>query len=279
MTSKTYQFLIIGCGLILLFMLFTFEQSPVQITINPPRLVDSAKPSRDLDAKQEFAIFKIQLERLAFDRPCEPTTFGKDWGRHQLCEVSYQKPCFFYSFGIEGDWSFDRDLAAKSECFGYALDPSISHPTNLAPGVTFMQVAHSMVETQKWHTITSVPALKRWLKHDRIAVLKMDCEGCEYAVAEAVAREEPGFWDLVEQFAFEIHVPKGFMKTRKHLDNLVLLLSQLRKAGLKLAHADFTTCNPVDEAPGCLPELSQLGFPCDPGKMCINLLYARKPLT
>ena len=54
-----------------------------------------------------------------------------------------------------------------------------------------------------------------------------------------------------------------------------LTLQQLRKAGLKLAHADIKDCNPKDEATGCLPELVELGYPCKSRKMCQNYLFVR----
>ena len=235
----------------------------------------AANPSRQWTSKQEVEYFLEQLENLQTNRPCVPVSFGEQWGSHHLCARTYRKPCVFFSFGVADDYNFEKELAQQSGCFGYALDPSVSHPTALVLNVTFMQIAANSLEENSWHTTTTVPALRRWLKTDYLPVLKMDCEGCEFALARDVASDMPDFWDSVDQFAVEIHVPRLFMKTKRHLDNYILLLQQLRKAGLKLAHADIKDCSPKDEATGCLPELVELGYPCKSRKMCQNFLFAK----
>ena len=79
--------------------------------------------------------------------------------------------------------------------------------------VTFHNIAASTIKAnidakksnEEWWT-TTVPALKRFLQLDRIPILKMDCEGCEYAIARDVLLEEPLFFHSVDQFTFEAHL-------------------------------------------------------------------------
>lgn len=223
----------------------------------------------------EFQLFGAQRERLAVDAPCRAVSVGGGWGKHFVCERAYEEPCAFYSFGIASDWSFDADLARRTGCQGFAFDPSVAHSTALAPNVTFMQVAARSLEADAWTIVTTLPALRRWLRHDRMAVLKMDCEGCEFGIAEDVENESPAFWSTVDQFAVEVHLPRFFMRTPRHMHNWALLLRQLRVAGLKLVHADITGCHPDHERSGCLPELVDAGYPCKVGQMCQNFAFAK----
>ena len=221
-----------------------------------------------------------------YQPPCQKQLFGQGWGGHALCtygngERMSRDPqrCFFYSFGISNDYTFDRDLAGRG-CTGYALDPSVTYPSRLLPGVQFMEVAATALDDGKpvpWTTVSSVPSLMRWLRHDRVTVLKMDCEGCEFAIAEDVLREDPMMFHRVDQYAVEVHVPQRFMATPRHVHNYAVLLRLLREAGLVLVEAAMSGCSPDDESTGCLPVLAEAGYPCAIGKfvMCQNFLFAR----
>ena len=248
----------------------------------------------DVEVVAELRTFTGEITRVQKKDavlPCTLRMFGSGMGEHTLCtfgddpraitrnDRATSPCCVFYSFGISQDYSFDRELAELG-CFGYALDPSVTYPSRLLPGVQFMQVAATAIGNDgtgpsMWDTVSSVPSLYRWLRHERVHVLKMDCEGCEFAIAQDVLRENPTFFHNVDQFAVEVHVPKIFMKTAYHAHNYALLLRQLREAGLELVHAHITGCHPDDEKSGCQPALAEAGYPCGPVKMCQNFLFAR----
>jgi len=210
---------------------------------------------------------------------CKTKVMGSGWGGHTLCDSGHPDiPCVFYSYGTSRDFSFDTAMADEWGCKGVALDPSVSHASKLHPNVTFHVIAARTADRnadKKWHHVTTVPGLKRFLRHKHITVLKMDCEGCEYALAEDILLEDPDFFHAVDQFAIELHVSQKWLKT----DNQALLLGQLYKlvkeAGLSVADTHFGGCNPSDEAAGCLPLLQNVGFPCQSGMMCVDVLFAR----
>lgn len=239
---------------------------------NPPQRQRSLIPTPAWSAHDEVAAFARQIQHI--EPPCTPVGFGTSWGKHALCARRYSKPCSFFSFGISTDWSFDTELAAKTGCSGYALDPSISHPTNLAPGVMFLQVAARSLENGTWPVVTTLPRLSYWL-NALPSVVKFDAEGAEFALAADVRDEMPGFWETIDQFAVEFHLCRKFMSTPEHFYNFALLLRQLREAGLRVAHYDVTGCNPILEAEGCLPELMATGYPCKPQAMCPSFLFVK----
>lgn len=214
---------------------------------------------------------------------CNVKSFGSRWGGHALCEVPPSLPCNFISFGISKDYSFDEAVAKQWGCRGFALDPSVTHPAEIVKGkVLFIQAAASTLpsaEQNMWLLTTTVPSLRKWLDISGLAVLKMDCEGCEYALARDVQQQEPDMWSKVDQFAVEIHVSKKWITSFEHLHNLALLFKQLADAGFTMLHAPKGTgCAPSDEAPGCPDELVEVDFPgCRKreGGMCFNMLYAR----
>jgi hypothetical protein len=53
--------------------------------------------------------------------------------------------------------------------------------------------------------VTSMPGLRRWLGHERVTILKADCEGCEYSLARDVLEEDPDFFQHIDQFTVEVH--------------------------------------------------------------------------
>ena len=187
------------------------------------------------------------------------------------------RDCNFYSFGISRDYSFDVALADDFSCRGFAADPTVTHPSKLHERVTFHQVGAKMLSDSNpgnWFT-TSIPSLMRWRRDDRVDVLKMDCEGCEYSLAKDVVLEDPDFFHKVGQFAVEIHVSKVWLDSTEHLYSLGKLLKVMEEAGLRLSHASVEGCAPADEEPGCMQELLDTGIPCGMGKSCHNYLFAR----
>jgi len=185
----------------------------------------------------------------------------------------------FLSFGIANDYSFDTDLANKATCSGLALDPTIKHNSMLNDRVWFLCMGATTLEDPPagW-MVTSVPGILKFAHWESIDVLKMDCEGCEYAIARDVLAEDPELFKRVGQFAIEIHISKKWIQSMEHLLNLGKLFVLLEDAGLSLITAELTTCLDVDEAPGCHEKLLELNFPCSQHHMCQNYLFARSEI-
>ena len=106
-------------------------------------------------------------------------------------------------------------------------------------------------------------------------VLKLDCEGCEYALAREISLTNPHFFEKVGQFALEIHVSKFWITDKEHEHGLGILFYLLEQAGLKIFHAEIVACSYDHEVYGCPSTFEQIGFPCGIGKMCHNYLFAR----
>lgn len=214
-------------------------------------------------------------------RRCGARSFGTGFGLHSLCTRPIQAPtCYFYSFGISTDYSFDIDVANSTGCIGFAADPTITHPSKLHPRVFFTQMAansYDADDTAQFPLRTSVPALRMLLGHDHITVLKMDCEGCEYALARDILQHDPAFFHHVDQFAVEVHYSKIWLKGRAHLHGLAALMELLEDAGLELVHALIGSCSPIDQATGVVSELKDLKLFEAGGKdrHCHNYLFAR----
>ena len=230
-------------------------------------------------ASHHLAEFGREMLATQHSKRCKIVGMGVAYGEHSLCaELKPRGPCTFYSYGIQQDYTFDTAMADDWGCKGVALDPSVTHPSKLHRKVTFHNIAARTMdatEDAQWDLVTTVPGLKKFLRHDRIDVLKMDCEGCEYALAQDILLEDPDFLRTVDQLAIEIHVSRKWLKTEAHAHHLGMLYALAKDSGLRLVETVFGGCHPDDEAPGCHPVLQAAGFPCQSGMMCNNLLFAR----
>ena len=94
-------------------------------------------------------------------------------------------------------------LAEKWQCRGFAGDPTVPHPSKLHPLVTFHNVGASMLAaneerlngkggTEEWWD-TSMTKLRFWLGINHVNIIKLDYEGCEFALARDILREDPTF--------------------------------------------------------------------------------------
>lgn len=204
---------------------------------------------------------------------CRPVNFGTEYGGHKLCPLfPYEHfPCHFLSFGLEKDYSFDEVLYNRCNCSGEAYDPTVTLPEQLFPKVRFIKAgANSPVRTTN-ESYVSVPKIRRAYSHP-IFALKMDCEGCEYALAPDILADDPDFFLSVLQFNFEVHLPLSFAGRDEDVYNLGRLFRLIYLSGMRLVHVDEGKCGPADQAQGCLPLLATAGVPCVPG--CRSYLFA-----
>lgn len=219
-------------------------------------------------------ISEINLRVVQGQTGCKLIRYGQGYGSHHLCEATYTLPCYFYSFGIENDYSFDVDFNQKTGCAGVGLDPTVSY-AKLGPHVFFLEMGHRSLEPspESW-LVTSAPELRKMFGHQRIAALKMDCEGCEYSIAKDILENDPDFFNFVDQFTIEIHVTNAFVLSHTHLHNYALLYKLLRDKGFRLAGGELTSCG-AKEAPGCPEYLKRMGYPCNRDNMCQNFLFSK----
>ncbi|KAL7525354.1 hypothetical protein ACHAWF_001319 [Thalassiosira exigua] len=206
-------------------------------------------------------------KKATFHNDCadgkKPTLFGKG-GEHMVCgpRPNETAGCKFFSFGIRDDPSWDKALAEAWDCRGFAGDPSVAHPSKLHPSVTFhnvgLNVLRSNAEQRKdpkdeW-ILASLPRLREFLGWDYVDVVKIDCEGCEVAMARDVLLEDPTFLDRVGQISIETHGTKTWVNDTEELYYFALMFPLLEEAGFELIWTDVFGCGKY-EHDGCRPEM------------------------
>ncbi|KAJ3045034.1 Methyltransferase-like protein 24 [Rhizophlyctis rosea] len=251
---------------------------------------DCRQASRSALTQMGVDIFDLGAKRVDYE-VCRFRRFGTGWGAHDLCDrppAEFEK-CIFYSFGIDNDYSFDTALDEQWNCTGILLDPTVNHPASPGPRLNFLKFGATLLndgdlggagtslrgtKANDW-LLTSIPNLKKFLKHDHVNILKVDCEGCEYSIARDVSNEDPDFFSSVDQLAIEVHVSKNWIQTSEHVHYLGLLYHMLYSNNLRLMNAKIGQCRRSDEDKGCPEEFAELGYLCERGRMCQNLLFAR----
>jgi len=243
----------------------------------------SPPPKRIITNEEVYQAYR-EMGKMINDggtKSCPIKFYGTNNGAHELCALEIQpgQQCRFLSFGISNDYTFDTALADQHNCMGVGLDPTQNYLSKIHNRVWFMAVgANSLLDNPSNWILSSVPLITKMMGWDHLDVLKMDCEGCEYALARDILNDDPDFLNRVDQVAFEFHVSQHWIRTEEAFLNLGKLLILLKEAELDLISVQLTTCSPSDEAPGCYPKLLELGYPCSFGRMCQNFLFAKKYL-
>lgn len=149
-------------------------------------------------------------------------------------------------------------------CRGFAGDPSVIHKSKLHPAVTFHNVGLKMLRSNaeqrkdaedEW-ILASLPSLKKFLGWGYLDVVKIDCEGCEIAIARDILTEDPDFLDHVGQISIETHATRTWINTTEELYYFALLFPLLEDAGFKLIWSSVFGCGKY-EHDGCMPELQE----------------------
>jgi hypothetical protein len=229
--------------------------------------------SYNINKEKSFSsIFSSSVSKQQRHRSSSNSSNLLSTSRH-LSHQRNQHSCFFFSFGISTDFSFDTHLVEDFDCKGYAFDPTSNHPTNLTRNVIFMKTsAHSPVRDKRWSHI-SIPAFRSFVERD-LFVLKMDCESCEYSLAFDILNDDPSFFDHILQFNIELHFPRRLMKSDNAVCSLGRLFRLLKLSSFELVHVDDGHCSLVDEEEGCIGLFVESGIPCLPG--CRSFHFAKK---
>lgn len=228
--------------------------------------------------------FQLHIPR---DQVCDLFVPGSD---HRLCGPPPPKPCYFFSFGINNDPSYDIKLADEWGCRGFAADPTIVHPSQLHPLVTFHNLAlttlraneEKLVRPEENWWYTSMPALRKFLKLDYVDIMKIDCEGCEIALSRDILSEDPTFLGHVGQMTIETHVTKAWINSTEELYYFGLLFPLLEEAGFTMVSSMVFGCNNRHEKYGCMPQFHEWGFSCGLGPSrkkawsCHDFLFVKK---
>jgi hypothetical protein len=130
---------------------------------------------------------------------------------YELCDVKGSPndgPCVYYSFGISGEVAFETELSNSWKCKGYLLDPTVNYKAQIDTWSLFFSIGANMLTKYddyargrigklqtSWDTV-SLPKLQNFLGHKNINLVKMDCEGCEYAIARDVALVSSVYLDI-----------------------------------------------------------------------------------
>ena len=192
-----------------------------------------------------------------------PVLFGKG-GEHMVCGPAPAVGCHFLSFGIRDDPSFDIHLASQWNCSGFAGDPSVTHPSKLHPAVTFHNIGLKMLRANveqlrnpadEW-ILTSLPSLRGFLGWPYLDIVKIDCEGCEVALARDILAEDPSFLEHVGQISIETHGNRNWVNSTEELYYWALMFPLLEDAGFSLVWSSVFGCG-RHERNGCRPELEQ----------------------
>jgi len=187
-------------------------------------------------------------------------------GEHMVCgpKPEASSGCKFFSFGIRDDPSWDIHMGESWNCRGFAGDPSITHPSKLHPAVTFHNIGLKMLRTNEeqrrdpadeW-ILTSLPKLRDFLDWDYVDIVKIDCEGCEVAMARDILTDDPSFLDKIGQISIETHATKSWVKTDEELYYYALQFPLLEDAGFKLIWSSVFGCGKF-EHDGCRPEMEE----------------------
>jgi len=220
--------------------------------------------------------FEVSRSQSWFPTKSAPAAIeiGVGYGGHYLLP-SIPHGCTFQSWGIEQDWSFDKDMSDKYACTGQLFDPTVNYSHHMYEGLTFYQKGHPIMGWEApWPETTPLEMYKAsgWSHLD---VLKMDCEGCEYYFGKYLEENDPHFFDNVGQFNLEIHGLRKWAKTPAHVESLGLLLHFVYSSGLSFIDVEKGRCGPQNTREyGVIPEMRQFTF-ISRYYGCTNFLFAR----
>eukprot|EP01134_Creolimax_fragrantissima_P006414 CFRG6414T1 len=176
-------------------------------------------------------------------------------GQWTVCFDNWISPCRVFSFGIDYDFSFDKDIASRGNCTVDSFDPSMQLPDhkvdenvfyhNLgisasdADDLTGVRMRDQVV--QKWK-VKTLKIIMQQLAVQELSVLKMDVEGFEWEVLPEILAS--GVMAHVDQFVFEVHFFSRLYNGKKTVQTWYKHLKALQEAGFVMFRSHE---NPMSE--------------------------------
>ena len=161
--------------------------------------------------------------------------------------------CVIYSFGSNGDTSFEETMLEKTKCSVWTFDPTLDASNlakvNAVAGLNFTSVGLADMDGEmaiagKVLPVRTLHTLMRERGHTWVDLLKMDIEGWEWTVLDGIIRK--GSPLPVSQAQIEFHVKKP--------QEAVETMAGLVGMGWRVFHVEEN--NYCGSCPGRLYELS-----------------------
>jgi len=232
----------------------------------------------------------VLVASLADGRPCNSMRTGTcgavladaSIGEHGLCNTAeltkafHDGSCLVYGVGIADNWDFEKAMA-RHGCEVHAFDPTIEKPPKEEPslanlhfhrwglaGKTERSGTHQVRGTLSGAKVTDEPMLTladmmEELGHTgrQLTVLKVDCEGCEWASLSVVS---PELWSRIGQMSLELHFSDGLMlDSPEQVHNAAIVAKALQDAGFTKWRPDIREGWPWHR--NLRPELLEAGMP------------------
>ena len=180
----------------------------------------------------------------------------RGYGQHTICNRTYTHPCTILTYGIEGEYSFEGQMREFTGCTVFGLDPTVNHRAEISPQFYFLKFAAPAPQTHlkcdSWavgqtinkatgkivdklayncsHLVRDSHPDNDWVtvgpakfaslvtpSPHKVSVLKMDCEGCEYALYDHAMEHDSLFFERVDQFVIEAHLSRKWAADWKSL--------------------------------------------------------------
>ena len=125
-----------------------------------------------------------------------------------------------------------------------------------------------------WDTVGPAHAARMVSDSGELAILKMDCEGCEVLLFNHTMQADPGFFDRVDQFAIEVHISQRWMPNERAVLAYGRLLALLLRSDFLLFHATTSWCTYGEER-GLVSQLVSWGYFQRESDHCEVLLFAK----
>ena len=167
-------------------------------------------------------------------------------GGKWVCGVDtfLQRPgCVVYSFGSNGDTSFEAAILNRTSCAVFTFDPTLAPEVQAAveavPGITFNAVGLSAVDGNaviggRTLPVRTLATLMKENGHAWIDLLKIDVEGAEWEALEGLVAQSGGQALPITQAQVEFHVGWGGHGPQ----DAVNLLEALDDAGMRVFHVE-----------------------------------------
>jgi len=162
--------------------------------------------------------------------PCGRPCFNFVGGWPLVKFTRAQQPCVAYSFGVGGNYEFEAYIVSQWHCAVHAFDPTRElrelHERSKPAGVVFhykgLRGRHALPSQTVVNSYGSIdmsilsdlPFLLAENNHRYVDVLKIDCEGCEWAVFNSLDAEWLG--RHVQKLLVEVHF-RGAYPTKQQL--------------------------------------------------------------